>query len=227
MIKEKNTVSAKLASKHREIRTPKIEQFIGIYPNAISKEICSNMVKWFDMLSEYGLTMSTTEDVEMTLPGISRTDELIHVPSGIPSTCFARAPVKEIWTSLLDCYKNYEKEFSILLPLTSHSFKIHRVQPTGGYHMWHHEHHYGLASDRVLAWMIVLEAPKSGGETEFLFQSMRVEPKVGQVTIWPAAFTHKHRGNPPLECRKTYATGWFVNNMMDDGRPHIAEPLPR
>tara|TARA_B110000977_G_C10900447_1_gene425065 strand:- start:544 stop:753 length:210 start_codon:yes stop_codon:yes gene_type:complete len=57
--------------------------------------------------------------------------------------------------------------------------------------------------------MIIIEAPSRGGETEFLYQSMRVEPKVGQLTIWPAAFTHKHRGNPPLEGRKTYITGWF------------------
>ena len=38
---------------------------------------------------------------------------------------------------------------------------------------------------------------------------MRIEPKVGQLTIWPAGFTHKHRGNPPLEGQKTYITGWF------------------
>ena len=57
--------------------------------------------------------------------------------------------------------------------------------------------------------MVVIESPERGGETEFLHQSMRIEPKVGQLVIWPAGFTHKHRGNPPLEGQKTYITGWF------------------
>ena len=33
--------------------------------------------------------------------------------------------------------------------------------------------------------------------------------KIKQLSIWPATFTHKHRGNPPLEGQKTYLTGWF------------------
>ena len=56
---------------------------------------------------------------------------------------------------------------------------------------------------------MTLESPKKGGETEFLYQSMRIEPEVGKLLIWPAGFTHKHRGNPPLEGQKTYMTGWF------------------
>ena len=38
---------------------------------------------------------------------------------------------------------------------------------------------------------------------------MRIEPKVKQLLIWPAGYTHTHRGNPPLEGQKTYITGWF------------------
>ena len=47
-----------------------------------------------------------------------------------------------------------------------------------------------------------------GGETEFLYQSMRVKPKQGTLLIWPAAFTHTHRGNPPLSNEKYIVTGW-------------------
>ena len=66
-------------------------------------------------------------------------------------------------------------------------------------------------ADRVLAWMFLLEAPEEGGETEFLYQSKRIPPEVGNVLMWPAYFTHLHRGNPPIKGHKLYATGWFVS----------------
>ena len=60
-----------------------------------------------------------------------------------------------------------------------------------------------------ITYMTYLEAPTKGGETEFLHQSLRIEPKVGRTLLWPVGFTHMHRGNPPLEGEKMYITGWF------------------
>ena len=46
-------------------------------------------------------------------------------------------------------------------------------------------------------------------ETEFLYQSKRIDPIAGRTLIWPPGFTHKHRGNPPLKGEKIYMTGWL------------------
>jgi len=183
-----------------------MKQFVGIFPNTISNELCSDFVRWFDEVSEQGLTMSAMEERDM--PGLVRTDETIIIPNGLPHDCFSNNMLQPLWKNLSDCYDLYSTNFAIDQTMTSHAFKIHRVNPSEGYHQWHHEHSFHT-STKVLAWMIIIEAPKSGGETEFLNQSLRIEPKVGQLTIWPAGFTHKHRGNPPLEGRKTYITGWF------------------
>ena len=40
-------------------------------------------------------------------------------------------------------------------------------------------------------------------------------PEVGKLLIWPAGFTHMHRGNPPLEGEKMYITGWFTVARVD------------
>ena len=48
----------------------------------------------------------------------------------------------------------------------------------------------------------------AGGETEFLYQGIRIQPKKGTTIIFPAAYTHMHRGNPPLGCTKYIATTW-------------------
>ena len=49
---------------------------------------------------------------------------------------------------------------------------------------------------------------EQGGETEFPMHGLRIKPKTGRLIIWPAAYTHPHRGNPPYQ-RKSYITGWF------------------
>ena len=38
----------------------------------------------------------------------------------------------------------------------------------------------------------------SNGETEFKYYDKKILPEVGKVLIYPAAYTHTHRGNPPI-----------------------------
>jgi len=47
-----------------------------------------------------------------------------------------------------------------------------------------------------------------GGETEFLYQGVRVKPEKGKTVIFPASYTHVHRGNPPIGGTKYIATTW-------------------
>lgn len=47
------------------------------------------------------------------------------------------------------------------------------------------------------------------GETEFLYYPRRIKPKQGTLIVFPGAFTHAHRGNPPLSGDKYIITGWI------------------
>ena len=60
-----------------------------------------------------------------------------------------------------------------------------------------------------MAFILYLNDVDEGGETEFLYQSRRVKAKAGTVVLWPAAYTHVHRGNPPLSGSKYILTGWL------------------
>ena len=191
------------------LRNSSMEQFVGIFPNAINNELRSGIINWFNEISERGLTMSTMRETDGILTPDLRKDEVVSSNEVLPNNCFSTNVCNLVWANLTTCLNIYTERYGIEQgTISSFSFKVHRVTPTGGYHMWHQEHSFQTPY-RSLAWMIILEAPKSGGETEFLHQSLRIEPKVGQGTIWPAGFTHKHRGNPPLEGHKTYITGWF------------------
>ena len=51
---------------------------------------------------------------------------------------------------------------------------------------------------------------EDGGETEFLYQRTRVRPEENLMLLWPASYTHAHRGIPVLADKYKYiVTGWF------------------
>jgi len=57
--------------------------------------------------------------------------------------------------------------------------------------------------------MLYLNNIEQGGETEFLYQIKRIKPEADKLLIWPAGYTHVHRGNPPLSNDKYILTGWI------------------
>lgn len=78
-----------------------------------------------------------------------------------------------------------------------------------GYYAWHHENEGGTTSKRELFFIYYLNDVK-GGETEFKFNPQKVEPKEGTLILAPSYWTHKHRGNPPMEGQTKYIiTGWL------------------
>jgi hypothetical protein len=182
--------------------------FIGRFPDTIDANLNAKFVEWFNSIHDQGITASSMKDTGYNLPHSKRKDECIQIPSGLPLQCFPPDICEPLWQSILPKYTAYSEEYALDQSLTSNSFKMHRTREGGGYHVWHHEHHI-TSPYRVLVWMLLLEIPEEGGETEFLLQSLRIPPVANQLLIWPAAFTHKHRGNPPLKGQKTYITGWF------------------
>lgn len=66
---------------------------------------------------------------------------------------------------------------------------------------------------RELTWMIYLnDMPDGDGETEFLYQRRRIKPTAGTVVIWPAGYTHVHKGNTVFSQDKYILTGWYIKN---------------
>jgi hypothetical protein len=109
------------------------------------------------------------------------------------------------------CYNLYVEKYSILNDFQKHTIfdiKIQKTEKGEGYHVWHTENTAMINRDRICAFMLYLNDVKKGGETEFLYQSRRIKPKKNRLIIWPAGFTHTHRGNPPLSNTKYAITGW-------------------
>ena len=119
--------------------------------------------------------------------------------------------ISDINMYLNDALKEYSSYFEMLSDMLIRSTrqKLQKTKPSGGYHIWHHEQSTLNSAERVLTWTIYLNDVEEGGETEFLYQSKRIKAKKGKILIFPAAFTHTHRGNPPLSGDKYILTGWY------------------
>lgn len=186
------------------------ENFIGIYEDAFSKEYCESVINYFEKMVEAGYTRNRQQENELNSLKddtflFSTDDVCINIRDNLVlmnqfNTTF--------WS---ECYSDYANKFWSLKdfgPHNSYSFKIQKTEPGQGYHVWHCESDNRNVCNRVLAWTLYLNDIEEGGETEFIYQHMRVKPKQGTLVMWPAAFTHTHRGNPPLSKTKYIATGW-------------------
>jgi hypothetical protein len=186
----------------------KHEQFIGIYENAFSKEYCDDLIRAYDLAIEVGYGLQRQDNEPFS--------KLYKCDTQLFNSCGdIRVPLPSVknfhnifWNV---CYPLYQNEYPLLkesAPHANYGFKIQKTNLREGYHVWHYESSTRETSNRLLAWMVYLNDVQDGGETEFLYQSMRIKPKQGTLVIWPAAFTHGHRGNPPLTEPKYIITGW-------------------
>ena len=65
-------------------------------------------------------------------------------------------------------------------------------------------------SQRKFVIQLYLNDNFQGGETEFLYQNRRELPRQGDILIFPAGYTHTHRGNPPIGGDKYLITSWAL-----------------
>jgi len=152
-----------------------------------------NVLSSFDVLRD--LSTDNTEDIETMFYKVIKESLLLYTKI-FPTNCL----------HFLDNGQIYYK-----------SFKFQETPISGGFHNWHSENNIGSfdTKTRFLAWSIFLNDVLEGGELEFLNYSMRIKPKKGSMVLFPAYFTHAHRGNPPISNTKYIATGWY-KHLLDE-----------
>lgn len=192
------------------------DQFIGHYPKVVCVEKCNSIINYFEEMVEIQANYNRQES-EGT-PQIIKKDDAIN--SGRPqalsgfdrSMVFTEDPTNNIVSEELSwCFQDYVQTYDVLhnQPMMSMYHKVQKTLPQGGYHVWHHEQGNGAQMRRVLVYTLYLNDVEEGGETEFLYQQKRYPARKGDICIFPAHFTHPHRGNPPLSGEKYIMTGWM------------------
>jgi hypothetical protein len=188
---------------------------IAIYKDVYPEGYCQHLISEFDRLEASGAG-SNRQKGEGSLRHI-KDDHQIHAELRNHNLIFFndQNPERLFFEGLQKCYDEYTNKYSVLRDngnIRATSMKMQRTGPGGGYHVWHCEQGPGVHANRVVVYMLYLNSltPEDGAETEFLYQKKRFNPTENVMVIWPAAYTHAHRGNPVLgETHKYIVTGWF------------------
>ena len=200
-----------------EERKFEFDNFIGIYKNWFSPENIEQFLSYYNYCESVGDTINRQRGEGSNL--LAKADNAVSIGhqheihgdhSFIPFLKYINGYPLEHYNAK---YPGFGR------PLSIHC-KIQKTEPGEGYHVWHCEH-APTNSTRVLAWMLYLNDVEEGGETEFLHQKLRYPPKKGDFLVWPAFFTHMHRGNPPLSDTKYVVTGWYEWIGINDDFTHI------
>ena len=189
------------------------DTFIEVYPNAFNDQFCKDAIlKGLELIDEDYKGKWGSKAVG-DQPKYIRDDSNTIVSPRLkhlwPDDLLS--PMNKILTQLFDDYQQKYWMIQSLPKILSGEAKFHHVSPGGGYHQWHCEQEGGYSVNRVLAWHLSLNNldKDDDGSLEFLNFNTKIKPKAGQVVIWPAFFTHAHRGNMTRLGDKYYLTGWF------------------
>lgn len=125
------------------------------------------------------------------------------------------SPFREYIEALQEVLKSYISKYDQLNNMyrfnITEPYNIQKYPIGGHFKKWHFERHSvtGASGRRLLVFMTYLCDVKEGGETEFLYQKIKVKPQKGLTLIWPADWTHTHRGLPCVKEEKYIVTGWY------------------
>ena len=180
------------------------KDFIGIYENAFPKEYCQYLIntgkKNITQAQERKNTDFYSEDLWFNLSSYLSKKDMDFFYKTVNNI------IVNFYVKKYQCLKNIiNQEYNI------DDFKYQITNPSQGFHIWHPEYDYNVPESRLRwgVWTLYLNNIEEGGETEFLYQSLRIKPKQGTLCLFPAYYTHTHRGNPPLQETKHIVTGWL------------------
>ena len=185
-----------------------------IYGKFIDKKICDNMIDYFEEnkdIQESGKTHSKELDGPIENTKFKKCTEMFFYYKNFFKT-FPEYD-KALHSVLLSYQKKYKhSDLGQSFYNINTSIKIQKYLPGEGFYEWHYEND-GSRRDgnRHLVFMTYLNDVDDGG-TEFLYQKITTKAKKGYTLIWPAQWTHTHKGQISKTKIKYIVTGWYNYN---------------
>jgi|TARA_R110002074_G_scaffold107154_1_gene231720 hypothetical protein len=192
------------------------KDFIGVFSDVFPKGFCEHLIAEFDRNQQLGA--GTNRQNGDGAFNHEKEDHQIYINGGNRFfDSFEDKNTRDMFFhGLQQCFEEYSNKFSVIKDnkVNCNNMKMQKTSTGGGYHIWHAEQGNEEQASRGLVYMLYLNTllPNANGETEFLYQQRRINPVENTMVLWPAAFTHAHRGNPVYgENTKYIVTGWFYH----------------
>ena len=118
---------------------------------------------------------------------------------------------RALFKSLGTAIKEFRQQFRYFNgPFKDMGYALQRTVPGEFYH-WHIDGGSHEFSQRQLVAIWYLnDVFDAGGETEFLYQNLKITPQAGKLILFPPFWTHEHRGVTLQKGTKYIATTWVV-----------------
>lgn len=169
--------------------------------------VCDDLIKYFD---EHPFKKPGQTDVGVNIKLKDSTDLSISMEQAVNSEVITRYldQLQKVCDGAIKKYShlNIIGRFGI-----TEKVNIQHYKPDQGYHAWHCERAGYTRTDihRCLVFMTYLNDVDNQGETEFLYQGVKIKPRKGLTLIWPTDWTHTHRGIASPTEDKYIITGWY------------------
>ena len=181
--------------------------FIGSW--IIDYFICDEIVAYYEKnkqkqsqgITSGGMNIATKDrrDITLTPQELNRPENEIY---------------KIYFQSLFECYKDYNLQWPFLSEIVNDldigSFNIGKYEPGQHFQKVHCERSKLSTLHRMFAFMTYLNDVEDGGSTYFNHYDLDIKPKKGLTLIWPAEWTHSHKGNVLKKGVKYIITGWLT-----------------
>jgi|TARA_R110002012_G_scaffold312548_1_gene523373 prolyl 4-hydroxylase len=159
----------------------------------VNKKICDDLLKYYKSNKEYKLPKPHIDNTtEAYFFNPSRDKRIIN---------FFKTLSKHVNEYVL----KYDMQNKVKTTMSNH---IQHYSANTAYFNLHYERSFHYRS-RQLVYMLYLNTVKDKGGTEFPYQQKTFSAIKGDLLIWPAEFTHPHRGIVSPTEEKYIATGWF------------------
>ena len=186
--------------------------FIQRTSGALSQQECDGVIDFFESNEERHFAGTSGAQQKSDPKNKIDTEILIN----LKELC-ENKKLEPVGRVLYDAWGEYTQKYPFLSKVTSwridHKFKIQKYNPNEAYFVEHCENDGGVDGDmerRLIALMVYLNTVSDGGQTHFPTQNISFSPKVGDVLMWPAYWTHPHHGIPSPTQTKFIITGWYV-----------------
>lgn len=194
--------------------TCEYNDFIGTYRNVFPDGFCRHVIDSFDDMEQNSQWVISRQKENKKVKKYSKDDysTFLNMSKLLLPKWKDQNTCDMLWKGLQVAFDHYVDQYDMLKTtnIVGQQLKMQKTDPGSGYHLWHYENDGIHESDRCLVYSIYLNDIDDAGETEFLYLKKRVKPEENKIIIWPAGFTHTHRGNVVHGNKSKYiVTGWF------------------
>ena len=197
-----------------------IIQGIGIIKNALSVELCKDIINIFessDVQCDVGeaTTLGGVQKKILNAKSIYSMDidhtDWPRIQDFIEKNTISK--VRKYLDNLAEVVLCKQPEFYFFDSITWKCFSVNKysAKESAGY-TYHTDRHVLIETDeeRIITFIYYLQDVETGGETDFPGQGVTVKPEAGKLVFFPATWNYPHCSKPTISNDKYIMVGWFL-----------------